>query len=247
VSIDSVAVVTGAARGIGEGIALRLAEDGWKVAVVDILDGAADVAAAITSSGGTAAAFKVDITQTESVVRGRQDIIDQLGQPSVLVNNAGWEEIRKFEEGDDEFWEKIVAINYLGTLRMCREFLEDLKAAGDRGRFINIASDAGRVGSTGEAPYSGAKGGIIAFTKTLAREVARYGPTANVVCPGPTETPLMKEQPEALMASLVRAVPFRRLAKPADIANAVSFFASARTNYVTGQTLSVSGGLTMAG
>jgi 2-hydroxycyclohexanecarboxyl-CoA dehydrogenase len=242
-----IAVVTGAGRGIGRGIALRLAADGFAVAVADIIDDAEQVAKEITAAGGVARAFTIDITSDESVAAGRALIHDTLGVPSVLVNNAGWQEHHYFKDTDSAFWNKIVDINYVGTLRMSHAFLGDLAAAGNKGRIINISSDAGRVGSMRETPYAGAKGAIIAFTKSLARETARDLTTVNCVCPGPTDTPLLRLAPEASITALIRAVPFRRLAEPADIANAVAFFAAPAAHYVTGQVLSVSGGLTMAG
>jgi len=190
---------------------------------------------------------QVDVTDSESIAELRTDVHDTVGVPSVLVNCAGWDEFGMFAETDRAFWEKVVAINYLGVVGMCHAFLPDLSAAGSDARVVNIASDAGRGGSMGETVYAGAKGGVIAFTKSLARETARDGVTANVVCPGPTDTPLFGGFPEKIRTALVKAIPMRRLADPSDVAHAVAYFASPGAAYVTGQVLSVSGGLTMNG
>jgi 2-hydroxycyclohexanecarboxyl-CoA dehydrogenase len=164
------------------------------------------------------------------------------------VNNAGWDEMHPFLETDEPFWDRVIEVNYKGCLRMTRATLPGM-IEGRWGRIVNIASDAGRVGSSFESVYSGAKGGVIAFTKTIARESARSGVTANAVCPGPTDTQMLAEvaqdQGEKIIDAMTRAVPMKRLATPEDIANAVAFFASDESGYVTGQTLSVSGGLTM--
>ena len=183
----------------------------------------------------------------ESVAALREDVLASVGAPSVVVNCAGWDEFGMFAETDRAFWEKVVAINYLGVVAVCHAFLPELKAAGGDARVVNIASDAGRGGSMGETVYAGAKGGVIAFTKSLARELARDGVTANVVCPGPTDTPLFGGFPDKIRTALVKAIPLRRLADPSDIAHAVAYFASPGAAYVTGQVLSVSGGLTMNG
>jgi 2-hydroxycyclohexanecarboxyl-CoA dehydrogenase len=167
----------------------------------------------------------------------------------IVVNNAGWDELRPFLETDEDFWDRVIEINLKGCLRVTRTVVPGMVERG-WGRVINIGSDAGRVGSSLEAVYSGAKGGVIAFTKTLAREVARSGVTANAVCPGPTRTPMLEAMAEAggekLVQSLTRAVPMRRLGEPEDVAAAVAFLASEQAGFITGQTLSVSGGLTMA-
>jgi 2-hydroxycyclohexanecarboxyl-CoA dehydrogenase len=176
---------------------------------------------------------------------------ERFGHVDVLVNNAGWDDLKPFLETDEAFWDQIIDINFKGPLRFIRLLLPGMVERG-WGRIINIGSDAGRVGSSLESVYSGAKGGIIAFTKTIAREVARKGVTANTVCPGPTDTPFMREtmdaqqDSEAVLGAMVRSVPMRRLAAPEEVAAAVRFFATDEAGYVTGQTLSVSGGLTMA-
>ncbi|MER2537046.1 MAG: SDR family NAD(P)-dependent oxidoreductase [Rhizobiaceae bacterium] len=240
-----VAVVTGAASGIGRTVAARLHADGFRVALLD-LDEAKAVEAAREISAESAAGYRCDITDLASVVAARGRIAAELGAPSVVVNCAGWSVIQPFAKNDEAFWNRAISINLTGTVAVTHVFLEDLIAAGE-GRVINIASDAGRVGSTGETAYSAAKGGVIAFTKSLAREMARHKITANCVCPGPTETPMLMVQDPQRIEALTKAVPMRRLAKPDDIANAVSFFAASGSGYVTGQVLSVSGGLTMAG
>ncbi|MDO8432198.1 MAG: 3-oxoacyl-ACP reductase family protein [Candidatus Binatus sp.] len=239
-----VAFVTGAGRGIGEAIAKRLAAEGAKVAVADIIeDNARQTADAI---GAAAIAIAVDVTNSAAVRAAVAECEKRLGPIDVLVNNAGWDKIEPFIESREETWDKVIAINLKGPIICIRAVLEGMIARG-KGRIVSIASDAGRVGSTGEAVYSGAKSGLIGFSKTLAREMARHHINVNVVCPGPTGTPLLKQamQNSKLMESLVRAVPFRRLAEPDEIASAVAFLASDDAGFITGQTLSVSGGLTM--
>ena len=243
--MDRTAVVTGAASGIGAAVAVRLARDGMRVVAADIdLERAGRVADSVDVALHPR---QVDVTDSESIAELRTDVHDTVGVPSVLVNCAGWDEFGMFAETDRAFWEKVVAINYLGVVGMCHAFLPDLSAAGSDARVVNIASDAGRGGSMGETVYAGAKGGVIAFTKSLARETARDGVTANVVCPGPTDTPLFGGFPEKIRTALVKAIPMRRLADPSDVAHAVAYFASPGAAYVTGQVLSVSGGLTMNG
>jgi 2-hydroxycyclohexanecarboxyl-CoA dehydrogenase len=247
-----VALVTGGARGIGRAIALALAADGRAVAVADLLsDGASTTAEEAAALGVPAIGVTLDVTDPASVAAAVERARSELGPVGVLVNNAGWDELRPFLETDEEFWQRVVDINFMGVLRMTKAVLPAMVEAG-WGRVVNIASDAGRVGSSLESVYSGAKAGTIGFTKTIAREVARAGVTANTVCPGPTRTPLLGEMAgageagEKLVARLERAVPMRRLGEPDDVAAAVAFLASERAGYITGQTLSVSGGLTMA-
>ncbi len=239
-----VAFVTGAGRGIGEAIAKRLASEGAKVAVADIIeDNARQTAGAI---GANAIAVAVDVTNSGTVRAAVAECEKRLGPIDVLVNNAGWDKIEPFVQSREETWDKVLAINLKGPIICIRAVLDGMIARG-HGRIVSIAYDAGRVGSTGEAVYSGAKSGVIGFSKTLAREMARHHINVNVVCPGPTGTPLLKQamQNSKLMDSLVRAVPFRRLAEPDEIAAAVTFLASDDAAFITGQTLSVSGGLTM--
>jgi 2-hydroxycyclohexanecarboxyl-CoA dehydrogenase len=247
-----VALVTGGARGIGRAIALALAADGRAVAVGDLLaDEAEGTAAAAAESGVPATAVHLDVTDAESVAGAIAQVTEKLGPIGVLVNNAGWDELRPFVDTDEEFWQRVIDINFTGVLRTTKAVLPAMVDAG-WGRVVNIGSDAGRVGSSHESVYSGAKAGVIGFTKTIARETARAGVTANAVCPGPTRTPLLEgmagegEAGAKMVGSLERAVPMKRLGEPDDVAAAVAFLASERAGYITGQTLSVSGGLTMA-
>ena len=237
---------------MGRAIALELAAAGQAVAAADIRAAdTADTAAAVRDAGGEAVEVVMDVTELRSVVDGVRQVSDQLGLVDVAVNNAGWDELRPFVETDEAFWTRVVDINFMGCLRVTHAVLPGMVERGF-GRVVNVASDAGRVGSSLESVYSGAKGGVIAFTKTIARETARSGVTANTVCPGPTRTPMLEgmasegEQGAKLIGALERAVPMRRLGEPEDVAVAVAFFASERAGFITGQTLSVSGGLTMA-
>jgi 2-hydroxycyclohexanecarboxyl-CoA dehydrogenase len=247
-----VALVTGAGRGIGQAIACRLAADGKAVAVADLnAAGAAATVALIEEAGGRALAVEMDVTDGTSVGKGVVEIERALGSVGILVNNAGWDEPFPFLDTDEPFWERVVDINYAGVLRTTKATLPGMVDAG-WGRIVNIGSDAARIGSSLEAVYAGAKGAVIAFTKTIAREAARGGVTANVVCPGPTMTPLIEEtlqqsdSADKLLEGMRRAIPMKRLGDPTDIAAAVRFFAGEDTSFITGQTLSVSGGLTMA-
>ena len=240
-----VAVVTGAASGIGRAIALTLAEAGATIAAIDrSADAVHETAERL---GGASTAHVADLSDPDAVLLMRDQVIAKHGNPQVLVNAAGWDRIEPFMDNDDELWQTLTAINLLGPVRVSHAFLQPILAAGTHVRIINIASDAGRVGSTGETVYAGTKGGVIAFTKSLARELARHRINVNCVCPGPTNTPLLDTVPDKLRGSLEKAIPFRRLAEPEEIADAVLFFASERAAFITGQVLSVSGGLTMAG
>ncbi len=242
---NQVVFVTGAGRGIGRAIATRLAQEGARVAVTDIDEAEAKATAA--AIGGEAIAVRVDIADRESVRAGVAAVEKALGPIDVLINNAGWDKGELFIDSSEATWEKVIAINFVGPLNCFKAVLPGMVER-KRGRIVSISSDAGRAGSSGEAVYSGAKAGIIGFSKTIAREVARYKINVNVVCPGPTDTRLLDEalgdQPK-LRDALVRAIPFRRTAQPEDIAGAVAFLASDDAAYMTGQTISVSGGLTM--
>ncbi len=247
-----VALVTGGARGIGAAIAHALAQDGMATVIADIrAEQARDSAAAIAASGATALAVEMDIRDPGSVGAGLRSAREAYGEVDVLVNVAGWDELKPFVETDEEFWQEVLEINFKGCLRLTHALLPSMTQRG-WGRIINISSDAGRVGSSLESVYAGAKGAIISFTKTIARETARLGVTANVVCPGPTNTEMLQdvaaahEDAEKVLERMARAVPMKRLGKPEDVAAAVRFFASEGAGYITGQTLSVSGGLTMA-
>jgi 2-hydroxycyclohexanecarboxyl-CoA dehydrogenase len=249
-STARVALVTGGARGIGAAISHALAGDGWSVAIGDLdEEHAVDTAATIGDSHGVATAgYGMDIADVAAVGAVVERIATDLGPVQALVNNAGIDVIKPFVESSEDEWDRIIAVNLKGTIGCCRAVLDGMIERRS-GRIVSIASDAGRVGSSGEAVYSATKGGVIAFTKTLAREVARYGIRANCVCPGPTETALLNqvaEYSEKLYSGLARAIPLGRTAQPDDIAPAVAFLLGDGAAYITGQTLSVSGGLTMA-
>lgn len=240
-----IAVVTGAASGIGHAIAVDLAQAGATLALVDLdRDGAEKTAKEI---GGEATVFATDLTDPESITAMISGVSEKFGLPDIIVNAAGYDRVEPFLQNDDELWTRLVAINYLGAVRLCHAFLTKIVEAERTTKIINISSDAGRVGSSGETVYAGTKGALIAFSKSLAREMARYKINVNVVCPGPTDTPLFGTLPEKLQDGLKRAIPFRRVGTPEEVASAVRFFASNDSDFVTGQVLSVSGGLTMAG
>ncbi|MDV2474911.1 SDR family NAD(P)-dependent oxidoreductase [Rhodococcus zopfii] len=241
----TIALVTGAGSGIGKAIALAFAAQGDRVVAADL-----DLVAAETTAKefpDLITALPVDVADRNRVDVLRDRTVAEVGVPNIVVNAAGWDRTDQFLNATTEFAEKVVAINYLGPVHVCSAFLPGMIEAGNGGRVINLASDAGRVGSSGESIYAGAKGGVIALTKSLAREMARYGISVNCVCPGPTDTPLFQAQDEKLKAALIKAIPFRRLARPDEVAAPVLFFASESASFITGQVISVSGGLTMAG
>jgi 2-hydroxycyclohexanecarboxyl-CoA dehydrogenase len=241
------ALITGAASGIGRATAQAFAEAGARVLLADIDETNGAKAAAELRAGGHAAEYlPVDLTQPESIDQFASLLLQRFGPPDVIVNGAGWGKTQPFWECTPELMTKLVTLNFVGPMQLVKALLPAMIERGS-GRVVNISSDAGRVGSLGETVYSGAKGGLIAFTKSLARETARYGITANCVCPGPTETPLLFAVPDKHLEAFKKAIPMRRFAQPAEIANAILFFASDRSAYITGQVLSVSGGLTMAG
>ena len=239
-------IVTGGASGIGKATALLLAREGGRVVVGDVDEAGGRAAAAAAVTEGLAVEFlPLDLTQLDGIGEFVAAALQRLGgRLDGLVNGAGWDRIQPFMENPPEMWERLIAINLLGAVRLTRALLPPMIEA-RAGKIVNIASDAGRVGSTGETVYAAAKGGLIAFTKSLAREMARYQINVNCVCPGPTDTPLFQVQPERMREALTRAIPFRRIAQPEEIAEAVMFFLGRRTDYITGQVLSVSGGLTM--
>jgi len=247
------AIVTGGGGGIGGATSRRFAREGARVAVLD-LDGAAAEAVAedARAAGGTARAYACDITDRASVDAAVAALQAELGPIDVLVNNAGWDVFRPFLKTEPAQWERLVAVNLVGALHMHHAVLPGMVAR-RAGRVVNIASDAARVGSSGEAVYAACKGGLVAFSKTLAREHARHGITVNVVCPGPTQTALFEDykqgagNPEKLVEAFTRSIPLGRIGQPDDLPGAILFFASDDAAYVTGQVLSVSGGLTMAG
>ncbi|AGP30028.1 SDR family NAD(P)-dependent oxidoreductase [Corynebacterium terpenotabidum] len=239
-------IVTGAAQGIGKAIATTLAARGANVVVADLNGDAA--AATAAEIGGNSLGVTVDVTDRAQVDAMVATTVETYGRIDVLVNNAGWDKVSPFLDLDPAVWKRIIDINLVGTLNCAHAVALQMKEQDGHSTIINIGSDAARVGSSGEAVYSACKGGVVAFTKTLARELARYGVTANAVCPGPADTPLfaqISEENPKLRTALEKSIPLRRLAQPEDLANAVAFFASPDTSYVTGQTFSVSGGLTM--
>ena len=242
------ALVTGGGRGIGRAIALALARDGARVAAADVDGASADaVAAEIAGRDGRAIGIRVDLTKRAEVEAMVARTVSELGSVDILVNNAGWDFVQPFLESDEETWDKIIALNFKGVLYTCRAAVPGMIERGG-GRVVNIGSDAGRGGSYGQAVYSGTKGAVIAFSKTLARELAKHKVAVNVVCPGLTETHLLQECRDRLpkvMDAVTRAIPWGRVGAPEEVAEAVAFLASPAAEYITGQTLSVSGGLTM--
>jgi 2-hydroxycyclohexanecarboxyl-CoA dehydrogenase len=246
-------IVTGGGGGIGGATCRRFGEAGSRVAIFDInLESAAKTAADITKAGGVAEAFHCDITDHEGVKAAVAAAEAALGPISILVNNAGWDIFRLFKDTTPADWQKLIAINLTGALNMHHAVLPGMLER-RHGRIVNIASDAARVGSSGEAVYAACKAGLVGFSKTIAREHARHGISVNVVCPGATNTALFDDykkgagNPEKLEEAFRRATPMGRIGEPEDLPGAILFFASDDAAYVTGQVLSVSGGLTMAG
>ena len=246
-------VVTGGGGGIGGATCRRFAAEGAAVAVFDRnLDAAETVAAAIRAEGGRAQAFGADITDRASVDAAVATTEAQLGPIAVLVNNAGWDIFKPFTKTVPDEWERLIAINLVGALHMHHAILPGM-AERKYGRIVNVASDAARGGSSGEAVYAACKGGLVALSKTLAREHARQGITVNVVCPGPTDTALLAgvaegaRDPAKLLEAFRSAIPLGRLGQPDDLASAIAFFGSDDAAFITGQVVSVSGGLTMHG
>lgn len=240
-------IVTGAGQGIGKAIALKLASYGADLSIADKNpETLLTTRAEIEQLGRKCVAVPTDVTDFESVTAMVKESQENLGQISVLVNTVGWDIIEPFWKNSLEYWDKIIDINYKSVVYCSRAVLDSMME-NKAGKIINIASDAGRGGSSGETVYAGAKGGVIAFTKSLAREVAKFNIKVNCVCPGPTDTPLYRGQPQKIREALERAIPLRRVASPDDIAGAALYFASDLADYVTGQTISVSGGLTMYG
>jgi len=242
-----IAVVTGAASGIGRATAEAFAKAGARVALGDINEERGDaVAGALCVQGAVAEYIRLDVTDPGSVDAFRNEVLAKFGRVDIVANVAGWGKTEPFLQNTPEFWKKLIDLNFVGTITMTRAFLDPMIERRS-GKIVCVASDAGRVGSLGETVYSGTKGGVIAFCKGLAREMARYNITVNCVCPGPTDTPLMAAVPDKIKDAFSKATPMHRLAQPAEIADAILFFASSHSDFVTGQVLSVSGGLTMAG
>ena len=246
-----VVVVTGSASGIGRATAIQFASAGATVYGGDINEaGGEAVASEIRAAGGKAEFVPVDLVNRDSIDRFVDTIKQRSGNAiDVIASVAGWERVGPFLENTPDFWDRVIAINYLAPVRMIHRFLPGMIERGRGGRIITVSSDAGRVGSMGEAFYSGSKGAIIAFTKSLAREMARYNITCNCVAPGVTDTPLFHDgiQNPKLKEALIKAVPMRRLSKPSEPANMIVFFATAAADFITGQVISVNGGLTMHG
>ena len=246
---DQVVLVTGGGRGIGAAICERLGAEGVSVGVLDLnQDDAAAAVERISSAGGKAVALAADIADRSAVIATVEQLEKRLGNITGLVNNAGWDKAVNFLSSDPELWEKVININLYGPINVTHAVLSRMSENG-RGRIVSISSDAGRVGSSGEGVYSACKGGIIAMMKTLAREHARQGITFNTVCPGPTDTALLADFDKSgkLQAALAKAIPMRRLAQPDDYPGIVAFLLSDDAAFITGQTLSVSGGLSMHG
>ena len=245
-----VAIVTGAGGGIGRAISVKFASLGANVVVADIKqEGAGETVSLVEKAGTKGLAMNTDITSLPQVQAMVKKTLEAFGQVDILVNNAGWDKIEPFVKNSPELWDRVISINLKGPIHCTRAVLDPMMER-KYGKIISISSDAGRVGSTGEAVYSACKGGIIAFTKTMAREMARYQINVNCICPGATDTPLLAEitggeTGAKIIEAMVKAVPFRRLGKPEDVAGAVAFLASEEASFITGQTLSVSGGLTM--
>jgi 2-hydroxycyclohexanecarboxyl-CoA dehydrogenase len=242
------AIVTGAGSGIGREVALGLARDGAKVVLGDLLlERAQAVAKEISDMDGTALPVQVDVADADLVRAMVAATMEEFGRIDILVSNAGWDKVMPFVDTDEGLWDRVIAINYRGHLACTHAVVPHMIAAGS-GKIVLLASDAGRVGSSGEAVYSGAKGAAIAFSKALARETARQGINVNCVAPGLTDTPMLtnvSEGNEKLMAAIIRSIPLGRVGTPEEVARAVLFLASSDADYITGQTLSVNGGLSM--
>jgi 2-hydroxycyclohexanecarboxyl-CoA dehydrogenase len=244
---NKLALVTGAASGIGRATAQAFAEAGAEVVLTDINKEAGEAAAAgICDQGHQASFVQMDVTDDSSIQACNKEVLGIRPQLDVLAHVAGWGKVQPFVENSDDFWRDVVDLNLMGVVAVTRAFLDGMIEK-NSGKIIVVASDAGRVGSLGETVYSAAKGGAIAFTKGLAREMARYNINVNSVCPGPTDTPLLDAVPEKFKEAFIRATPMRRLAKPQEVADAVLFFASDRASFITGQVLSVNGGLAITG
>src|SRR5450631_2375177 len=242
-----IALVTGGASGIGKATVMTFAREGATVICADVNAAAGETLKKEAAGADLKVDFvAIDMGNSDSIRAAAAEVLKRYPRIDILVNAAGWGDIQPYLQNTPEFINRVIAINLAGPAHLTQALLPPMIAA-NGGKVINIASDAGRVGSGGETVYAGAKGGMIAFTKSLARETARYHITVNCVCPGPTDTPLFHAQPEKLKIALEKAIPFRRIAKPQELADAILFFASPRSDYITAQVLSVSGGLTMVG
>jgi len=242
---NKTALITGGAGGIGAAIADVLADCKISIVVLDSdFEGAGRIAARIKEKGTEALAVRADVTQSEEIQNAIQQIFAKFDTIDILINNAGWTETHPFIEETEAYWDRVIDINLKGAMMMSHAVLPNMIRS-NQGRIVNISSEAGRVGVQLQAAYSAAKGGVIAFTKALAREMARHNIFVNCVCPGQINTPLLHDQPERLIKRVTEAVPLRRVGEPFEIANAVAFFCSERASYITGQALSVGGGITM--
>jgi 2-hydroxycyclohexanecarboxyl-CoA dehydrogenase len=241
------ALITGCAPGIGKATVMEFARAGAHVIGADIDAEKGGATAKEAQAAGLSAEFvQIDLGSSDSIRQCAEQVIARHPRLDILVNAAGYSVVEAFASNKPDYINKVVAINLGGTLHLTQALLPALIAAG-KGKIVNVASDAGRVGSSGETAYAAAKGGVIAFTKSLAREVARHSINVNCVCPGPTKTPMLMSRPEKMLDAFLKAIPFKRFAEPREIADAILFFASPRSDYVTAQVLSVSGGLTFAG
>ena len=248
---NRVAVITGGSRGIGKAIALAFVDHGSDIVIADVLEKESrETVGEIEKLGRKVLFLKTDITVKAQVDEAVQKVVDTFGKVDIMVNCAGWDSMMPFIQSTPEFWDKVIAINYKGVLNFTHAVLGHMIPK-NYGKIINIGSDAGRVGSMGESVYSGCKGAVMAFTKTMARETARYKINVNCVCPGPTPTPLVEEMKaeggiaQKVFQGMENIIPLKRMGGPEDIAYAVAFLVSDEANFITGQTLSVSGGLTM--
>jgi len=242
-----VALITGCASGIGKATVLAFAQAGARVvgADIDAERGAATAREAV-AAGLSVEFVAVDLASSASIRGCAAQVLERHPRLDILVNAAGYSLVEAFAHNKPGYIDQVLAINLGGTLHLTQAVLPGLIAAG-KGKIVNVASDAGRVGSSGETAYAAAKGGVIAFTKSLAREVARHSICVNCVCPGPTDTPMLRSRPDKMLEAFLKAIPFKRFAEPREIADAILFFASSRSDYITAQVLSVSGGLTFAG
>ncbi|MDA8081619.1 MAG: SDR family NAD(P)-dependent oxidoreductase [Actinomycetota bacterium] len=242
------AIVTGAGSGVGRAMALGLASDGANVVIADLsTERAENVAKEIVAAGGSALAVDVDVADAARVRAVAAKAVEKFGKLDILISNAGWDKVMPFLDTDESLWDRVIDINLRGHIACAHATVPHMIEAG-AGKIVFIASDAGRVGSSGEAIYSGAKGGVIAFSKALARETARKGINVNCVAPGLTDTPMLAEVSEGnekLMGAIIRSIPLGRVGTPEEVAKAALFLVSSDADYITGQTLSVNGGLSM--
>ncbi len=242
------AIVTGAGSGVGRAMALGLASDGANVVIADLsAERAENVAKEIVAAGGSALAVDVDVADAARVRAVAAKAVEKFGKLDILISNAGWDKVMPFLDTDESLWDRVIDINLRGHIACAHATVPHMIEAG-AGKIVFIASDAGRVGSSGEAIYSGAKGGVIAFSKALARETARKGINVNCVAPGLTDTPMLAEVSEGnekLMGAIIRSIPLGRVGTPEEVAKAALFLVSSDADYITGQTLSVNGGLSM--